>query len=536
MHFELAFVLLFAVATAVAIVARYFNIPYTIALVVAGLSLGAMHAFEPPHLTKELLFAIILPGLLFEAAFHVEFRKFWKNKLTIFSMAIPGVAAAAAVTALILKPLVEQLDFMQGFELIHALVFASVIVSTDPIAVVALFKTLGAPKRLLILVEGESLLNDGSAVVLFTLVVAVALGGQFTVGGAIFDFLKVAGVGGLIGGAIGYGASQIIRRIDDAMVEITLTMIAAYGSFVVAENFHYSGVIATVVAGMLCGNWAAHSGMSPTTRVAVESFWEYLAFALNSVVFLLIGLEVQLSSLLASWKPILAAYVAVVAGRALVVYGVSGLLRFSAERVPWSWSAVLTWSGLRGAISRVLVLGLPAGFAHRELLVNMTFGVVVLSILVQGLTMAPLLRRLKITGLRDEYQEQYELARGRLRAITAALRTLEAMRRAKEIPVDVVAQLEQEYQQKEKVAEQELASLKQQSARFHEEEHQEAVRRVLMAEKESLLRAYQSATIGKEAFEQLTAELNERITKADEAESHTTTPDGTVVPVGAVES
>lgn len=534
MHFELAFVLLFSIATAVAIAARYFKFPYTVALVVAGLVLGTVHAFEPPHLTKELLFAIILPGLLFEAAFHVEFRKFWKNKLAIHSLAIPGVAASVGVTALILSPVVSRWNFAPGFGFIHALVFAAVIVSTDPIAVVGLFKALGAPKRLAILVEGESLLNDGTAVVLFTLIVAVATGGSFTVGGAVLDFVKVAGMGMLVGGAVGFAVAQVIQRVDDAMVEITLTVIAAYGSFVVAEHFHYSGVIATVVAGMLCGNWAAHEGMSPTTRVAVESFWEYLAFALNSVVFLLIGLEVELGSLLASWKPILAAYVAVVAGRALVVFGVSGLLRFTSERMPWSWSAVLTWSGLRGAISMVLILGLPAGFPHRELLVNMTFGVVVLAIIFQGLTMAPLLRRLGITGMKDAYQEQYELARGRLGAVHAALAALEGMRRSREIPADVLEQLERDYQQKAAAAEQELAALKQQSMRFHEEEHQEAIRRVLIVEKESLLKAYQKAAIGKEAFEHLMADLDERIARADASESHTPPVEGASSVPGAV--
>ncbi|MCP3057574.1 Na+/H+ antiporter [Myxococcus sp. K38C18041901] len=534
MHFELAFVLIFAVATAVAIAARYFKIPYTVALVVAGLSLGAVHLFEPPHLTKELLFAIILPGLLFEAAFHLEFRKFWKNKLTIHAMAIPGVAASAGLTAFILSHWVEGMNVVTGFGMIPAMVFASVIVSTDPIAVVGLFKSLGAPKRLLILVEGESLLNDGTAVVLFTLVVAVAMGGQFTVGGAVMDFIKVAGMGMVVGSAVGYVAARVIKKVDDAMVEITCTVIAAYGSFVIAENFHYSGVIATVVAGMLCGNWATHEGMSPTTRVAVESFWEYWSFALNSVVFLLIGLEVNLTSLLASWQPILAAYFAVIAGRAVVVYGVSAILRRTSERMPWSWSAVLTWAGLRGAISMVLVLSLPADFTHRELLVNMTFGVVVLSIVFQGLTMAPLLRKLRITGLKDEYQEQYELARGRLGAIHAAMAALEAMRRAREIPADVVSQVEKDYQEKERVMEAELAQLKQQSMRFHEEEHQEAIRRVLIVEKESLLKAYQSATIGKEAFARLTAELDERIAQADAAEAHTSSPAAPSTPTSAV--
>jgi CPA1 family monovalent cation:H+ antiporter len=514
MHFEQAFILLFAIATAVAIAARYFRIPYTVALVVAGLILGVAHAFEPPHLTKELLFAIILPGLIFEAAFHLEFRQFWKNKVAIHSLAIPGVVASIGLTAAILAPVVNGLEFIQGFTFIHALVFASIIVATDPIAVVSLFKSLGAPKRLAVLVEGESLLNDGTGVVLFTLVLGVATGGSFTLSGALLEFVKVAGMGALIGGVVGYTISQVIRRIDDATVEITLTVIAAYGSFVAAEHFHYSGVIATVVAGMVCGNWAAHVGMSPTTRVAVESFWEYLAFALNSVVFLLIGLEVQLGSLLASWKPILVGFVAVVAGRALVVFAVSALLRPTAERVPWSWSAVLTWSGLRGAISMVLALSLPADFPYRELLINMTFGVVVLSIIVQGMSMAPVLRRLGVTGLLDAYQGQYELARGRLTSAVAALSALQGMRNERTTLGEVLEGLERDYQQKISAAEAELRALQQQSSRFREEEQQEAVRRMLVVEKEALIKDFQKGVIGKEAFEHLVAEVDARMEKA----------------------
>ena len=169
MHFEAVFVALFAIASAVALAACWLKIPYTVALVVAGLVLGAVHAVEPPHLTKELLYAIFLPGLVFEAAFHLDFQKFWQNKLAIHSLAVPGVAAAIGLTAILLQPVVHALHLADGFTMQHALVFSALIAATDPIAVVALFKTLGAPKRLTVLVEGESLLNDGTAVVLFTL-------------------------------------------------------------------------------------------------------------------------------------------------------------------------------------------------------------------------------------------------------------------------------------------------------------------------------------------------------------------------------
>ncbi|MFW5739173.1 MAG: cation:proton antiporter, partial [Myxococcota bacterium] len=452
MHFEIAFIFLFAIATAVAIAARKLKVPYTVSLVIAGIVLGAAHAFEAPHLTKELLFAVVLPGLLFEAAFHLELKKFLNNKVAIHSLAMPGVVAAIVATGLILTPVADALHITERFTLMHGLVFGALIAATDPIAVVGLFKSLGAPKRLAVLVEGESLLNDGTAVVLFTLILGMAAGAELSMADAVLQFVKVVGMGVLIGLAFGFGASQVIHRVDDPMVEITVTTIAAYGSFAVAEQFHYSGVIATVAAGMLCGNFAARMGMTPSTRIAVESFWEYLAFALNSLVFLLIGFEVQLDSLLASWKAILVAFAAVLLGRALVVAVVTALLQRSKERIPWPWAAVLTWGGLKGGLSMVLVLGIPVDFPHRTLLVNMTFGVVVLSILLQGLTMAPLMRKLRVIGAGDgrlSYEEQL----GAMQAANAALAAIEEMGTKRAVHADVVEQLRGEYHERVRQAE-----------------------------------------------------------------------------------
>ena len=164
------------VATAVAIAVQRLAVPYTVALVFTGLVLGLLHAFEAPHLTKALLFSVFLPGLLFEAAFHIEFKQFWRNRLTINSLALPGVVAAIALTAVILTPVANALHFVQGFTWKHALVFGAIISATDPIAVVAIFKNLGVPKRLSVLLEGESLLNDGIAIVFFTLSLALVTG------------------------------------------------------------------------------------------------------------------------------------------------------------------------------------------------------------------------------------------------------------------------------------------------------------------------------------------------------------------------
>ncbi len=399
MHFESTLVLLFAAASVVALIARRLRIPYTVGLVLAGLGLGAAHVDHGFHLTKELLYAVFLPGLLFEASYHLHFADFKESARAIVALAVPGVVAAIGVTASLLVFSSHATGVASGFGWPHALVFSALIAATDPIAVVALFKTLGAPKRLGVLTEGESLVNDGTSIVLFTIVYsAVTTGGGFGIAAGAFEFLKVVGFGCLTGGAVAFVTSLVLKRIDDPMIEITLTTVTAYGSFVLAERFHFSGVISTVTAGMVCGSYGAPRAMTAATPVALESFWEYVAFALNSLVFLLIGLEVRIGALFAALAPITIAFLAVTLGRAAVVFAVSALLRKTAERIPWTWSVMLTWGGLRGALSMVLALALPSDFPQRDLVVTMTFGVVLLSIVLQGTTAGPLLRRLGLAS------------------------------------------------------------------------------------------------------------------------------------------
>ena len=393
MPIETTLIILFSVATAAAVTARRLKIPYTAVLVIAGMIVGALGAVNPPRLTRDLLFAVILPGLLFEAAFNLDVGIFLKNKMAISALAIPGVIAAIFLAGTGTALAISGLSSHTGFTLQQGLVFGALVAATDPIAVVAIFKELRVPPRLATLVEGESLLNDGTSIVLLTLLLGAVSGGSSGIGQLVLRFILIVGGGGVLGFAAGAVASKLISRIDDAVIEITITVITAYGTFALAEQIGVSGVIATVVAGMHCGTYAWNEGMSRKTRLALDAFWEYVAFALNSVVFLLIGFEVSPSALLAAWPEILLAFVVVVVARALVVYGVGGLLNRTTERIPSNWLAVMTWGGLRGALSMVLALALPFDFPNRELLITLTFGVVLLSILVQGLTMQPLLRR-----------------------------------------------------------------------------------------------------------------------------------------------
>jgi CPA1 family monovalent cation:H+ antiporter len=531
-HLETVVVLLFAVAAAVALAARWMRIPYTVLLVVAGLALGSAHAFTPPNLTKELLYAVFLPGLLFEAAFHIEFTKFAQNRLAIFALAVPGVAVAVTLTAVALTPAINGLHFVEGFTLGHGLVFAALLSATDPIAVVGLFKSLGAPKRLAVIVEGESLLNDGTAVVAFTLILAAVTGpGNVTVGGGLLDFVRIVGMGLVIGIAFGFTVSKAIQLIDDPMIEITLTTIAAYGSFVAAEQFHFSGVIATVTAGMLCGNYGARTGMSPSTRIAVESFWEYLAFALNSVVFLLIGFSVDIEMLFASMGPILLAFGAVTLARAAVVGGVGAALSLSRERIPWRWGAVLVWGGLRGGLSMVLVLGLEPSFPHRQLLVTMTYGAVVVSILAQGITMAPLLRRLGLVGSAEE-RFQYEVHRGELRSVRAALAALEKMAAEGLLQEPAAAAVRRSYEDRLRAADERIKAIHLAATDLADEEEHVARRHLLQVEKQVLLADSLKGFLGNEAYEELRREADARLFRLEAGKEDAPSATSVVIKTG----
>jgi CPA1 family monovalent cation:H+ antiporter len=398
MHIETTLVILFSVATAAAIAAKWMKVPYTVALVVAGMVLGATHLIEPPRLTRELLFAAILPGLLFEAAFNIDVDIFLKTKIAITALAIPGVIVAILLAGTGTALAISGFAPNTGFTLQQGLVFGALVAATDPIAVVAIFRELHVPARLATLVEGESLINDGTSIVLLSLLLATVAGTVSSTGLLVLQFIRIVGGGAFLGFALGTLASRLIAKIDDAVIEITITVITAYGTFALAEQAGVSGVIATVVAAMYCGTHGRSVGMSRKTRFALGAFWEYLAFALNSVIFLLIGFEVSASVLFNAWKHILTAFLVVVIARAAVVFAVGGILSRSRERIPTSWLTVMTWGGLRGALSMVLALALPFDFPNRGLLITLTFGVVVLSILVQGLSMQLLLRRVGLAG------------------------------------------------------------------------------------------------------------------------------------------
>lgn len=408
MQFDLGTVsvLLFVVATAVAIIARRVRLPYTVGLVAAGLIIGSLHLVNAPHLTPAFLFTLALPGLVFEAAFNLRAPDLWRNRLALALLALPGVALAIGITTVLLPPALGAIGTRVTLAAGSAFLFASLISATDPIAVLALFRRLGAPHRLTVLIEAESLLNDATAIAFVVAALAVATHAGTTPLAVGRDFALSLVGGALIGLVLGAAAALGIARIDDPMLEITITIIVAYGSFSVAQQLGLSGVLATVAAGLLCGHRVVRRGMSPSTQLAVNVFWEYLAFALSSIVFLLIGLEVHFTELVAVWQPIAAAFLVVLVARAATVGAAILVVRSTHERLPWRWFPVMTWGGLRGALSMVLVLGLPTTLPDRPFLIALTFGVVILSILGQGLSMPWLLDRLGLAHAESLHADQ----------------------------------------------------------------------------------------------------------------------------------
>jgi CPA1 family monovalent cation:H+ antiporter len=309
-------------------------------------------------------------------------------------------------------------------------VFGALIAATDPISVLAIFRRLGAPRRLAALVESESLLNDGTAIVLFGIALTIVDEGGFTIAEGVFDFVRVAGGGVLLGLAVGYLAVAVIRRIDDHLLEITITTLVAFGTNLLAEQMHVSGVLGIVVAGLFLGQQRT-TAMSPTTRVALDSFWEYVGFVGNAFIFLLIGQRVAAGSLLDELPSIAVAIVVVLVSRALIVAAANAAVQPWKQHVPWRWTPLVWWGGVRGAVALALALALPASVSSREWIQTTTFGIVIFSLLVQGLTIKRLLMRLGIAGA-DGVEVEADRHSARIQAYEEALRDvrLQAMQGA----------------------------------------------------------------------------------------------------------
>ena len=390
---------LLVVAAITYIVSKRLGLPFTVVLVLVGIGLGQLQTVYPPlaafgdalQLSPDIILFVFLPTLIFESAYNLDARQLQRNLLPVLTLAIPGLILSTAIIGGLLM-LATPLGAAES------LLLGSILSATDPVAVIAIFKQLGAPKRLTTLVEGESLMNDATAIVVSRIFVGIVVGGaHFTPASAFADaghFLVVFLGGAIVGWLMGLAVGWLIGRVhEDIYIEITLTTTLAYLSFIVAEELlHVSGVMATVLAGLTLGGWG-HAKISASVRVYLEHFWEYMAFVANALIFLLVGLSVNLGALVQSWQSLVWVIVAMMISRAAVIYGLVPIVSRmpGTEPVSLSYQTVMHWGGLRGAIALAVALSLaPSGIKDADTLVALVMGAVLFTLVVQGLSIGKL--------------------------------------------------------------------------------------------------------------------------------------------------
>lgn len=400
------FLLVLSVSLSVATLPQVFSwfrqIPYTLLLVIVGLGLAFVDV-RLIDLSPALILFIFLPPLLFEAAWNLKWSNLKQDLVPISLYAIFGVVISVGGIAL-------GLTQLAGLSLTTALLIGASLSATDPVSVIALFRELGVPKRLTTLTEGESLFNDGMAVVAFSFLLSFSLGSATLAPAPILlELVKVVGIG--IGGGclIGFGISYLTQRFDLPLVEQSLTLVSTYGTYLITENLGGSGVIGVVTMGLILGNFGSRIGMNPRTRIIVTEFWDFLTFFVNSIVFLLIGDQIRFVVLGQNLQTIAITIGAMLLTRAIAIYGFGFVSnRIADAQISLPDQTVLWWAGLRGSVSIALALSVPASLPGREEVIATVFGVVLFTLLVQGLTTKPLLEYLNLLNqqpLRQQYAE-----------------------------------------------------------------------------------------------------------------------------------
>lgn len=507
---------LLLVTIAVAVASKYIRLPYTVTLVVAGLII----AFTPfklgIDLTPDLILLIFLPALLFESSYNLHFADVRDNLRPIALLSVPGVLLTATSVAV-------AMFYTAGVNWETAFLFGAIVAATDPVSVLAIFRQIAAPRRLSVILEGESLFNDGTALVLFRIVLGVVFSATMADPLSTVGQFVVVVLGALaLGAAVGYLVSLLLARVNDYLIETTFTLVVAYGTYLLAEEVGVSGVIATVVAALTLGNYG-RSAMSPTTRLAVSSTWEFFGFLANSLIFLLIGTQLNIEKLAQYWLPTLIAIVSVLAVRGLVVLASSWVLRFIHRPIPFRWQSVLVWGGLRGAVAMAMALSLPLTlqngqpFPNRDLLQVMTFGVILFSLLVQALTMQPLLRRL---GLMQGSLplEEFEAIGVRRGMAAAALKEVERMSVVGDLAPDIAADLKQQYATQVETLDANLRNLHLRDEDLRRERVRAAKRRLIQIEKNVVRDRYLEGVISEEPMRRLLVDLDEQLHALDEGE------------------
>lgn len=509
---------LLVVVAMVAVAVRFIRLPYTVALVLAGLVLALLP--DTPHfqLTPSIILTVFLPVLLFHGAYNLNASELRATLIPVTLLAIPGVVITAGIVGFALH-LTTTLTWEE------ALLFGTIVSATDPVAVLAIFGDLNAPRRLATLVTGESLFNDGTALVFFASMLTIVTAHTVDPGRTIEHFLLDI-VGSLaLGMSIGLVGSVVIRQIDEALLETTITLIIAYGGYLIANRLGISGPLETVAAGLVLGARGLDV-MTPTTRLEAGATWEFLDFLANSLLFLLMGLALRPVGRITSshlggnlWWPLIVAIIAVALSRLVVVGAIQGVLARTQNCFPRGWATVITWSGLRGAVSFAAALSLPASVPQRDLLLTLTFGIVLFTLLAQGITIRPLMERLHLGG-DDLTRHDAELLMGRLRMLEAASHEVDALLRTDAIDPHLAEPLRAQYAAQKVDLREQLEATFHGSAALEGEQEYEVRRRLLRIQRDAARTALVAGQISQSVFRQLMAETDRELSRLEATAHH----------------
>ncbi|MCK4758216.1 MAG: cation:proton antiporter, partial [Thermoplasmata archaeon] len=353
------FLIIMMVAVIVAIVAKYIRWPYTIMLLLSGLVIAYFNIDPPFVLDKKMIFHILLPPLIFEGALHMRLKHLKENAKVISLLAIPALILSSFFVGYLIY-LFTASSAASAIPFTIALLIAIIIIPTDPVSILAIYKETKLPTKLKNIIEGESIFDDGTCLVLFAVILDLIRVGNVDILTGITDFLRMAIFGILLGLAVGYILYMIISKIDDKFTEVMITLIMVFGLFAMAENMGASGVFAVVMAGLILGNYGTRFAMAPSARHTLLSFWGFIVFLVNSFLFIVVGMNVNLGAVWDEIGLVIFSVLALWSARALSIYIIGKIVnRGDPHFLPNKWQIVMWWGGLRGAIPIALALSIP---------------------------------------------------------------------------------------------------------------------------------------------------------------------------------
>ncbi|MBI3513325.1 MAG: Na+/H+ antiporter [Proteobacteria bacterium] len=510
---ELILVLLVA-ATLLAVLAQRLNLAYPIVLVLGGLALGLVPGLPRVALDPELVFTLFLPPLLFSAAFFMPWPEFKANLREILLLAVGLVVATTVAVAYVAWATI-------GLPLAIGFVLGAIVSPPDAIAATAIAERLKLPHRLVVVLEGESLINDAAGLVLFRFAVAAVVVGAFSVSGALLEFAKVAVGGVALGLVVAWLSIQLFRRIADAGIVTVLTLFGPFAAYLPAELLGFSGVLATVSAGIYVG-WRSPTVFTPATRVRAGAVWTTLVFLLNGLAFILIGLQLPfILREIADEPPVMLAVAAlsvigaVILVRIVWILGSSALTGVVAPRLcarkplpRWEQLTVLSWAGMRGIVSLAAALALPtaiasgAPFPNRGLVLFLAFSVILATLVLQGLTLPSLVRALGVGGADDGGEEKIEARRF---SLEAAIMRIDELAKQDDLPADDLAHLRLRYEHALRVLDERDADA------GDIDTHRRLQLELIAAERQVLLDLRRNGAISHDVFRDLERALDMRV-------------------------